>query len=236
MSWNLSLRVCVDRSWIFDLTTSKGKVIVEAGKRITARNIRQLEEAKTKRLKVPLDYLLGRSLAKDIIDTTTGELIAEANSEITEELVEILVNAGLESIETIYTNDLDCGPFISDTLKVDATRSQLDAQIEIYRCMRPGEPPTKDAAQALFNNLFFNLERYDLSAVGRMKMNRRLGRLSDEGPGTLTKQDILDVMQTLVGLKNGKGVIDDIDNLGNRRIRSVGELVENQFRIRIGQG
>tara|TARA_B100001964_G_scaffold243793_1_gene322908 strand:- start:2997 stop:7088 length:4092 start_codon:yes stop_codon:yes gene_type:complete len=215
----------------FDLTTSKGKVIVEAGKRITARNIRQLEEAKTKRLKVPLDYLLGRSLAKDIIDTTTGELIAEANGEITEELVEILVNAGLESIETIYTNDLDCGPFISDTLKVDATRSQLDAQIEIYRCMRPGEPPTKDAAQALFNNLFFNLERYDLSAVGRMKMNRRLGRLSDEGPGTLTKQDILDVMQTLVGLKNGKGVIDDIDNLGNRRIRSVGELVENQFRI-----
>ncbi|MEO1847581.1 MAG: DNA-directed RNA polymerase subunit beta, partial [Pseudomonadota bacterium] len=135
------------------------------------------------------------------------------------------------SFETIYTNDLDRGPYISDTLRSDPTNTVLEAQVEIYRMMRPGEPPTKDAAEQLFRNLFFNIDRYDLSAVGRMKLNRRLGRPTDEGPGILSQQDIVDVMRTLVELKNGNGETDDIDNLGNRRVRSVGELVENQFRI-----
>ena len=215
----------------FDLKGPKGKVLVEAEKRITARHTRELEKAGMSEIEVPDLYIIGRTLARNIIDQETGELLAEANQEITPEVMEAMRAGGVEQIETIYTNDIDCGPFISDTLRIDATRSEEEAQIEIYRMMRPGEPPTKEASAALFTNLFFNHERYDLSAVGRMKFNRRLGRESDEGPGTLSKQDIIDVMKKIVSLKNGKGEIDDIDNLGNRRVRSVGELVENQFRI-----
>ncbi len=214
----------------FDLTDGKN-VIVEAGRRITARHIREMESAKLKTVSVPVDYFLGRTLAHNIVDEETGEVIADANTVITQELYENLLEMGIKKLETIYTNDLDRGPYISETLRIDTTASELEAQIEIYRMMRPGEPPTKEAAQALFTNLFFNLERYDLSAVGRMKLNRRLGRDNDEGPGTLSKQDIVDVMKILIGLKNGQGEIDDIDNLGNRRVRSVGELVENQFRV-----
>ena len=158
-------------------------------------------------------------------------MLASANDQITGELLESLRAAGLVEFETIYTNDLDHGPYISETLRVDPSHNALEAQVEIYRMMRPGEPPTKDSAEQLFRNLFFNIDRYDLSAVGRMKMNRRLDRTSDEGPGTLSQQDIVDVMKVLVSLKNGQGETDDIDNLGNRRVRSVGELVENQFRI-----
>ncbi len=219
----------------FDLknskSKSKNKVIVGAGKRITSRHISELEKAGVDETEVPDEYLLDRTLAKDIIDTKTGELLAEANQEITTELLQAFRENGVADITTIYTNDIDCGSFISDTLRSDASRSEEEAQIEIYRMMRPGEPPTKEASALLFSNLFFNHERYDLSAVGRMKLNRRLGRESDEGPGTLSKQDIVDVMRKIVALKNGKGEIDDIDNLGNRRVRSVGELVENQFRI-----
>ncbi|MGA8262022.1 MAG: DNA-directed RNA polymerase subunit beta [Arenicellales bacterium] len=215
----------------FDLTSSKGDVIVEAGKRITARHVRELEKGKFKRIEVPLSYLVGRTLARNVIDTETGELIAEANDVITEELTQKVTEMGFPTIETIYTNDLDQGPYMSETLRIDTTKSDVDAQVEIYRIMRPGEPPTKEAAQALFNNLFFNSDRYDLSAVGRMKFNRRLGRDSDDGAGTLSKEDIVDVMKTLIDVKNGHGEIDDIDNLGNRRVRSVGELVENQFRV-----
>ena len=215
----------------FDLKGPKGKVIVEAERRITARHTRELEKAGLNEIEVPNEYIIGRTLAKPAVNTDTGELLAEANDEITKELLEALREAGVSSLETIYTNDIDCGPFISETLRIDSTRSEEEAQIEIYRMMRPGEPPTKEASAALFTNLFFNHERYDLSAVGRMKLNRRLGRESNEGPGTLSKQDIIDVMKKIVALKNGKGEIDDIDNLGNRRVRSVGELVENQFRI-----
>ena len=215
----------------FDIKGPKGKVIVEAERRITARHTRELEKAGMTDIEVPNEYIIGRTLAKNIVDTETGELLAEANQEITEELLDALREGGATQIETIYTNDIDCGPFISETLRIDTTRSEEEAQIEIYRMMRPGEPPTKEASAALFSNLFFNHERYDLSAVGRMKFNRRIGRESDEGPGTLSKQDIIDVMKKIVSLKNGKGDIDDIDNLGNRRVRSVGELVENQFRI-----
>jgi len=215
----------------FDLKGAKGKVLVEAEKRITARHTRELEKAGMSEFEVPDEYIIGRTLAKNIVNTETGELIAEANDEITVELMETLRENSVASLETIYTNDIDCGPFISETMRIDASRSEEEAQIEIYRMMRPGEPPTKEASAALFTNLFFNHERYDLSAVGRMKFNRRLSRESDEGPGTLSKQDIIDVMKKIVSLKNGKGEIDDIDNLGNRRVRSVGELVENQFRI-----
>ena len=215
----------------FDLKSATGKVIVEAEKRITARHIRELEGAGIKSLAVPDSYILGRALSRDLVDLETGEVLASANDEVTPELLAKFREIGVEAFETIYTNDLDRGPYISDTLRTDATRTALEAQVEIYRMMRPGEPPTKDAAEQLFRNLFFTIDRYDLSAVGRMKLNRRLGRTSDEGPGILSQQDIIDVMRTLVELKNGNGGTDDIDNLGNRRVRSVGELVENQFRI-----
>ncbi len=215
----------------FNLKGPKGKVLVEAEKRITTRHINELEKAGISDIEVPMEFIKDRTLARDIVDVETGEVLVEANSLITEEVIETLKQNNISEIETIYTNDIDCGPFMSETLRIDLSRSVEDAQIEIYRMMRPGEPPTKEASAALFTNLFFNHERYDLSAVGRMKLNRRLSRESDEGPGTLSKQDIVDVMRKIVALKNGKGDIDDIDNLGNRRVRSVGELVENQFRI-----
>ena len=215
----------------FDIKTAKGEVLVEAGRRISGRHVRELEKARLKHLVVPATFLLGRALGEDVVDTKTGEVLAPANESITEELVEKLLKADIQSIKTIYTNELDRGSFMSDTLRLDLTRDALEAQIEIYRMMRPGEPPTKDAAQTLFNNLFFSSDRYDLSAVGRMKFNRRVGRDSDEGPGILTKDDIIDAMKILISLKNGIGEIDDIDHLGNRRVRSVGELAENQFRV-----
>ena len=215
----------------FDLKTPRGDVIVEAGRRISARHVRELEKTRIKQLIIERSFLVGRALAEDVIDKASGELLARANDLITEELMEKFVEAGVSDGKTIYTNEIDRGPYIAETLRLDPTRDPFEAQVEIYRMMRPGEPPTKEAAQTLFNNLFFSPDRYDLSAVGRMKFNRRLGRESDEGPGILSKEDIVDVMKVLVGLKNGEGEIDDIDHLGNRRVRSVGELVENQFRV-----
>ncbi|MFL0796046.1 MAG: DNA-directed RNA polymerase subunit beta [Cellvibrionaceae bacterium] len=215
----------------FDIKDGKGKVLVEEGRRITARHIRQLEKAGVEQLDVPAEYLLGRALAKDLVDTKSGELLCECNTEITPEVLEQIQGTGLETLETLYTNDLDCGPFISDTLRTDAARSELEALVEIYRMMRPGEPPTKESAENLFNNLFFTLERYDLSGVGRMKFNRRLGREELTGEGTLSREDIVEVLKTLINIRNGKGVVDDIDHLGNRRVRSVGEMAENQFRV-----
>ncbi|MFD2232025.1 DNA-directed RNA polymerase subunit beta [Alkalimarinus sediminis] len=215
----------------FDIKDNEGNIIVEEGRRITARHIRQLEKAGISELEVPLNYIFGKVTAKDIVDERTGELLVECNTEITEEVVQTLVEAGVEEVETLYTNDLDCGPFISDTLRVDPTRSQLEALVEIYRMMRPGEPPTKESAENLFKNLFFTEERYDLSAVGRMKFNRRIGRDNEEGAGTLDNDDIIQVLKTLIDIRNGKGMVDDIDHLGNRRIRSVGEMAENQFRV-----
>ncbi len=215
----------------FDIKTPKGEVIVEAGRRISARHVRQLEKTRIKQLAVEKSFLVGRALADDVIDQTTGELLAAANEVITEELIDKFQESGIVELKTIYTNEIDRGSYISDTLRLDPAHDPLEAQVELYRMMRPGEPPTKDAAQTLFNNLFFSPDRYDLSAVGRMKFNRRLGRETDEGPGILSKDDIVDVMKLLIGLKNGEGTIDDIDHLGNRRVRSVGELVENQFRV-----
>ncbi|PCJ42747.1 MAG: DNA-directed RNA polymerase subunit beta [SAR86 cluster bacterium] len=214
----------------FDIK-NKRTVIVPEGSRITARHIREIEKAKLSKLDVPAEFLLGNALATDIIDTDTGEILVPCNTEITEEVLEVLVNAGTKEFETIYTNDLDCGSFISDTLRADSTGNRFEALVEIYRMMRPGEPPTKESAENLFSNLFFSEDRYDLSVVGRMKFNRRLGREESEGSGILSKEDIVDVIKTLVNIRNGYGTVDDIDHLGNRRIRSVGEMAENQFRV-----
>lgn len=208
-----------------------GEVIVEEGRRVTARHISVLEKNKVEKLVAPREYFIGKVLAKDLINTETGEFLALANDEITNELIDQLIDNGITEFDTIYTNDLDHGSYISDTLRIDSTTSQLEALVEIYRMMRPGEPPTKEAAEALFKNLFFVEERYDLSPVGRMKFNRRVGRKSDDGLGILATEDILDVIKTLVSIRNGFGVVDDIDHLGNRRVRSVGEMTENQFRV-----
>lgn len=216
----------------FDIIAPKTlEVIVEQGRRITARHINQMEKINMSELVVPQDYLLGKTLAKNIIDTETGELIAAANEELTSEILDKMDAVGVFEFEMIYTNDLDHGSYISDTLKIDPTSNQLEALVEIYRMMRPGEPPTKESAESLFQNLFFADDRYDLSAVGRMKFNRRVGRKEDQGSGTLSKEDILDVIRTLIDIRNGNGMVDDIDHLGNRRVRSVGEMAENQFRI-----
>jgi len=215
----------------FDIVDEKGALIVEQGRRITARHIRQLEKSKIAELAVPREYLVGRTLAIDVVDPKTGELLADCNTEITNDMIGKLLAKGIKKLETIYTNELDCGSFVSDTLRIDPTRSVMDALVEIYRMMRPGEPPTKESAENLFNNLFFSSERYDLSAVGRMKFNRRLGRDNDVGEGVLDREDIVAVMKTLVAIRNGKGGTDDIDHLGNRRVRSVGEMAENQFRV-----
>ena len=215
---------------LFDII-AKGKVIVEAGRRITARHIREIEKSGLTQLDVPAEYLLGKVLAKTLVNKETGEILGECNSIVADDLLAKIVKAGLPSFEVLYTNELDRGAFVSDTLRADPTRTELEALVEIYRMMRPGEPPTKDAAENLFKNLFFSAERYDLSNVGRMKFNRRLSRDSDLGEGVLSREDIVDVMRTLIDIRNGKGEVDDIDHLGNRRVRSVGEMTENQFRV-----
>ena len=207
------------------------KVLVEEGKRITVRHIRELEKAGVDTLVVPPNYLEGQILANDVVDKETGELLAAANDELTAEQVQLLIEKGVEHIQTLYVNDLDQGPYISSTLRIDPSTTRLEALVEIYRMMRPGEPPTKDAAENLFQNLFFNPERYDLSAVGRMKFNRRVGRSESEGSGILSREDVVDVLKVLIDIRNGRGTVDDIDHLGNRRIRSVGEMAENAFRV-----
>ena len=217
---------------LFDIINPKsGEIIVEQGRRITTRHIDAMEKEKMHDLVVPRDYILGKVLAKGMIDPLTNEPVALANAEITSDLLLKLIEFNITQFEMIYTNDLDHGPYMSDTIRVDSSNTQLEALVEIYRMMRPGEPPTKEAAEALFKNLFFSEERYDLSAVGRMKFNRRVGRKDDTGLGILTKEDILAVIKTLIEIRNGKGLVDDIDHLGNRRVRSVGEMAENQFRV-----
>ncbi|HEV2614186.1 MAG TPA: DNA-directed RNA polymerase subunit beta [Gammaproteobacteria bacterium] len=215
----------------FDIKDKDGTVIVEQGRRISARYIRQIEKAKINKLTIPSEYVIGKVLAKPIINEKTGELLVEANVEITPEIWKKIFTNKIETFETLFTNDLDCGPYVSSTLRIDPTKSQLEAQVEIYRMMRPGEPPTKEAAETLFNNLFFNIDRYDLSAVGRMKLNRRLNRQELTGSPTLTKEDVIEILKMLISIRDGKGIVDDIDHLGNRRVRSVGEMVENQFRV-----
>ncbi len=214
----------------FDITDKDGKVIVAKDKRITARHIRDLEAGKTSHISVPEDFLLGRVVANNIIDEETGEIIAKANDELTEALLKKLREAGVQDIAAIFTNELDQGAYISQTLRTDDTADEFAARVAIYRMMRPGEPPTEDAVQALFHRLFYSEDSYDLSRVGRMKFNARIGRDEAEGAMVLSNEDIMAVVKTLVDLRNGRGEVDDIDHLGNRRVRCVGELAENQFR------
>ena len=210
---------------------AKGELIVKKGERISARHIRKIESAKIKNLDLPKEAIFGQVLAKDLLDRTTGEIVLDSNTIIDEENLPIIEDLKLSELEMLYINDIESGPYIADTLRADTTSNEIEALVEIYRMMRPGEPPTKEAATTLFNNLFFNPERYDLSAVGRMKFNKRLGIESLEGSNILTNDDILNTLKTLVSIRNGKGNVDDIDHLGNRRIRSVGEMVSNQYRI-----
>jgi len=285
----------------FDFVDATGKLIIAKDKRITAKHIRELDVAGIKQVAVPDDFLVGRTIAEDIIDQSTGEILASANEEVTDTLLVKLAEAGVTSLRTLYVNDLDRGGFISQTLRADETISRQAARIAIYRMMRPGEPPTDEAVEILFNGLFYSDDRYDLSAVGRMKFNRRVARkevvehkvmvkqvpskrdaivklISENGGNaestveqvfaeltygqravaenlreeaaralleqlkalgvsgevreqlTLSPRDIVEVIKLLVELRNGRGEIDDIDHLGNRRVRSVGELAENQFR------
>jgi DNA-directed RNA polymerase subunit beta len=210
----------------------KSKVVVEANKRITARHVRELEQAKMSSLKVEDDFLIGKVLAKDIFNQETGEVLVSANTEIDQSIIEAIREVNITELHTLYINELDKGPYISTTLRADPTSNRLEALVEIYRMMRPGEPPTKDSAEQLFQNLFFNHERYDLSEVGRMKFNRRLKiEATKETPGILDLDDILGVMKGIVAIRDGHDTVDDIDHLGNRRVRSVGEMTANQFRV-----
>ncbi|MEI8594143.1 DNA-directed RNA polymerase subunit beta [Photobacterium sp. SP02] len=214
----------------FDIEAN-GTVYVEKGRRITARHIRQLQKDNIDHIEVPVEYIVGKVSARDYVNEDTGELIVEANQELSLEILAKLSQAGHKAIEVLFTNDLDYGPYMSDTLRIDSTTDRLSALVEIYRMMRPGEPPTREAAEQLFESLFFSEDRYDLSAVGRMKFNSSLVREETTGSGTLDHDDIIDVMRKLIDIRNGKGEVDDIDHLGNRRIRSVGEMAENQFRV-----
>jgi DNA-directed RNA polymerase subunit beta len=210
----------------------KSKVYVEAGKRITARHIRELSNAKVSEITLDQQFLFGKVLSKDIFNKETGEVLFVANTEIDEAVLEALQENNISEISCLFINELDKGPYISNTLRADPTSNKLEALVEIYRMMRPGEPPTKDSAETLFNNLFFNEERYDLSEVGRMKFNRRLKLDSNkDNPHILDKEDIIEVMKGIVNIRDGHDIVDDIDHLGNRRVRSVGEMTANQFRV-----
>ncbi|TAN71735.1 MAG: DNA-directed RNA polymerase subunit beta [Methylobacter sp.] len=216
---------------LFDIKSANGQVLVEEGRRITAKHIREMIKSGLTEVEVPKDYLVGKILGHNLIDRNTGELVASVNDELTVAMIDRCIESGITELNTLFVNDLDKGPYISNAMRLDTTTNSLEALVEIYRMMRPGEPPTKDSAENLFQNLFFTDERYDLSTVGRMKFNRRLGRQETTGPGTLTKDDIIDVLKELIDIRNGNGNVDDIDHLGNRRVRSVGEMIENQFRV-----
>ncbi len=217
---------------IFDFDIKDGnKIIVPKGKRITARHVKMLSKSKISVIGLDDSYLFDKTIAHQIVHKETGEVIVEPNATITEELLELLRENNIKSFNILLVNDLDNGPYMSTTINVDPTRSQMEALIEIYRMMRPGEPPTEDSSKALFEGMFFNADRYNLSEVGRMKFNKRLGREEVEGSSILSNEDIVDVMKELVNIRNGLGVVDDIDHLGNRRVRSVGEMAENVFRV-----
>ncbi|KAB2929736.1 MAG: DNA-directed RNA polymerase subunit beta [Candidatus Contendobacter sp.] len=216
------------------------RVLLEAGQRIKAKHVRELAKAGVQSLPIPREYLVGKILAHDLRAPDTGELLALANDELTTDKLEKIQASGIAEFQTLHVNDVNCGPYLSNTLRADPTRNQWDAQVEIYRMMRPGEPPTKDAAQRLLQDLFFSADRYDLSDVGRMKFDSRVGHrrtplpgvpVKEHPPGVLSMEDILAVLKVLVDIRNGNGVVDDIDHLGNRRIRCVGEMTENVFRI-----
>ncbi|MBW3618070.1 MAG: DNA-directed RNA polymerase subunit beta, partial [Proteobacteria bacterium] len=217
----------------FDLINAEtGEVIAKAGEKISARAANKLAQGGLKELLLPPEALTGRYLAADAVNMETGEIYAEAGDELDVPAIEMLGGLGFETIEVLDIDHVTVGAYMRNTLRIDKNSAREDALFDIYRVMRPGEPPTVEAAETMFRNLFFDSERYDLSSVGRVKMNMRLEtpEVSDE-IRVLRQEDVLNVLRTLVGLRDGRGEIDDIDNLGNRRVRSVGELLENQYRV-----
>ncbi len=214
----------------FDILSGKD-VVVEQGRRITAKHTKLLEKANVKSLNSSLEYLLDKVISSDLIDKETGEILFAANTVIGEEVLEALSANKVKKIEILYINESEGGAYISDTLRLDETQTELEARMSIYHVMRPGEPATEDAVNLLFNNLFFKNDRYDLSKVGRMKLNRRLGIKSETGEHVLTNDDIINVLKLLIDIKNGNDSVDDVDTLANRRVRAIGEMIENQFRI-----
>ncbi|MEP5975667.1 MAG: DNA-directed RNA polymerase subunit beta [Nitratireductor sp.] len=220
------------RKTVLDLVDAdSGEVVVEAGKKITARQAKQLGEKGLKAIRATEEDIFGSYLAEDIVNPATGEIYLEAGDELDEKTLKVLDEAGVQEVQVLDVDHVNIGAYIRNTLAVDKNEGRQDALFDIYRVMRPGEPPTLETAEAMFNSLFFDSERYDLSAVGRVKMNMRLELETDDTMRVLRKEDIVAVVRTLVDLRDGKGEIDDIDNLGNRRVRSVGELMENQYRV-----
>ncbi len=213
------------------IDADSGEVVLEIGKKMTARTIRQLNEKGVKSLRISNEQMYGKYVAEDIVNTKTGEIYMEAGDELDEKAIEVLDENKIKSVQVLNIDYVNIGAYMRNTLAADKNDSKQDALFDIYRVMRPGEPPTMETAEAMFNSLFFDSERYDLSAVGRAKMNIRLNQEVEDTVRVLRKEDILEVVKTLVDLRDGKGDIDDIDNLGNRRVRSVGELMENQYRI-----
>lgn len=214
----------------FDIKVGKD-IVVAKGRRITVKHCKILTENKISSINASLEYLIGKTIAKDVIDKTTGEVLFKANMMITEEELLLLQENKIKNITILYINESTGGAYISDTLRVDESETELDARISIYHVMRPGEPATEDAVNSLFKTLFFGGTRYDLSAVGRMKLNRRLGSGKEDGSLVLTNDDIIKVVNKLIDIKNGLDVVDDVDTLANRRVRAIGEMIENQFRI-----
>ena len=208
-----------------------GKVILEAGKKLAVRAARQLAEKGVKAVRVPSEDLYGQYLAQDLFDPNTGEIFSEAGDEITVKTLPLLIEKGFDELPILDIDHINIGPYIRNTLAIDKNSNREEALFDVYRVMRPGEPPTMDTAEAMFHSLFFDAERYDLSAVGRVKMNMRLDLDAPDTTRTLRREDILAVVKALVDLRDGRGEIDDIDHLGNRRVRSVGELMENQYRL-----
>ncbi len=214
----------------FDITSGK-TVIVEKGRRITAKHTKILEKEGVNSMNTPFEYLLDKVVSQDVVDKETGEILIATNTVINEEVLELIIANKVKKLEILYINDSETGAYVSDTLRLDETQTEIEARMSIYHVMRPGEPATEDAVNQLFNNLFFKNERYDLSKVGRMKLNRRLGIESETGEHVLTNDDILNVIKLLIDIKDGKDSVDDVDTLANRRVRAIGEMIENQFRI-----
>ncbi len=214
----------------FDIMSGKD-VVVEKGRRITVKHTKILEKAGIESMVTPLEYLLDKVISQDLVDKETGEILCAANTVISEEVLELLVTNKVKKFEILYINESQTGAYISNTLRLDEVQTEIEARMSIYHVMRPGEPATEDAVNLLFNNLFFKNDRYDLSKVGRMKLNRRLGIESETGEHVLTNDDILNVIKMLIDIKDGKDSVDDVDTLANRRVRAIGEMIENQFRI-----
>ncbi len=231
-SCDVSLSAAKLRGIIAEFDIKSGAdIIVEKGRRVTDKHTKLLEKSKVKSINAPLEYLFDKVIAQEIIDKQTGEVLLAANTVINKEVLGVLSANKIKKIEILYVNESEGGAYISDILRLDETQTTLEARMSIYHVMRPGEPATEDAVNLLFNNLFSKSERYDLSKVGRMKLNRRLGIASETGSHVLTNEDIINVLKLLIDIKNGNDSVDDVDTLANRRVRSIGEMIENQFRI-----